>query len=241
MNIDYERLRSAYFGKEHIRASATYDIAELVHEMEVCCAAVELCALRANAEDDYLIRSGSGTSMHIVEDAFTLSQWFNGPPLVTTPGSDFSVTCSILNEIVSGCRDESLAGAINRFARSEKRRRIQTEEDQIRAENLEGFVPDNFRAIDAEIASAAEDEQTYRKLAALPNLSPMAVLMAHRMVRDAQTRTDAARARYGPNLIWAHQMPESMSRLEFIATAHQAIKDVKLALGELRRSIPDKD
>jgi hypothetical protein len=49
---------------------------------------------------------------------------YDGPPLVTTPGSKFSSLCGLLYEIVSGSPDESLSGAINRYARSKDRKKV---------------------------------------------------------------------------------------------------------------------
>src|SRR4051812_44096355 len=58
------------------------------------------------------------------------TQTRDGPKLVTTPGSDFSTLCSLLFEAVSGNADEGLAGAINRYARSEDRKRWDREGEE---------------------------------------------------------------------------------------------------------------
>jgi hypothetical protein len=239
VSMDYERLRSAHLGERKARSFSISGTSDMAHEMELCSAAIEVCAWRAEREDDYLILSNSGTSTHVVEAAFALSIWFNGPPLVTTPGSDFSAVCSILYEIASGCADESLAGAINRFARSEERQRFLAEEVQRCAEDDDALVPDNFRAATSEIAHAREDIERYGQLAALLSLSEMARALANSMVGDAEARIESARKKYGPNLIWAHQIPRE--QWEGIEIAHQGLKRAAIALGELRRTVVDLD
>lgn len=236
-SIEDEQLRSAHLGDQNSRS--IYGTSDLVHEMEICSAAIEICALRAEQEDDYLTFSGSGTSAHVVEAAFSLSVWYNGPPLVTTPGSDFSAVCSIIYEIASGCADESLAGAINRFARSEDKQRFLAEEEQTRIENEDTSVPDNFRAVTSDIARAREDIELYGQLAAMPSLSLTAGMLANSMVRDAEARIDAARRKYGPNLLWAHQIPHE--HWERVETAHQTLKQKAILLGELRRAVLEID
>lgn len=175
----------------------------------------------------------------MVEAAFALSIWYNGPPLVTTPGSDFSAVCSIIYEIASGRADESLAGAINRFARSEDRQRLLADDEQLRIENEDTSVPDNFRAVASDIAYAREDIELYGQLAAMPSLSLTAGMLANSMVRDAEARINAARSKYGPNLLWAHQIPDD--EMEGIETAHQALKKAAILLGELRRAAAELD
>lgn len=234
-SLDYERLRSAYLGENRAQRFNFHATADMAHELEICSAVIELCALRANKENDYLIISTSGTSTYIVETAFELSVWHKGPPLVTTPGSDFSAVCSIIHEIVSGLSDESLAGTINRFTRSEAKQRILAEEEQLRVDNDEALVPDNFRAVASDIAHASEDIEIYNQLADTPGVSITARRMAQSMVSDAQARLETARKKYGPNLLWAHQIPDE--RLEGMKTAHHALKQAAILLGELRREV----
>ncbi|MGX1743435.1 hypothetical protein ACWIEX_17945 [Bosea sp. NPDC055353] len=238
-SIEYEHLRSAHLGERHSGTYRSYGTSDLVHEMELCSAAIEICTLRAEQEDEYMPLSGSGVSTHVVEAAFSLCIWYNGPPLVTTPGSDFSTVCSIIYEIASGCADESLAGAINRFARSEDKQRLLAEQEQTRIENEDTSVPDNFRAVTSDIARAREDIELYGQLTAIPNLSLTAGMLANSMVRDAEARIDAARRKYGPNLIWAHQI--SHEHWERIETAHQTLKQKAILLGELRRAVLEID
>ncbi|HEY5794362.1 MAG TPA: hypothetical protein VIU82_05055 [Bosea sp. (in: a-proteobacteria)] len=239
VSMDYERLRSAHLRARKARSFSISGTSDMVHEIELCSAAIEVCAWRAEQEDDYLILSNSGTSTHVVEAAFALSIWYNGPPLVTTPGSDFSAVCSIIYEIASGCADESLAGAINRFARSEDKQRFLAEEEQLRIENEDTSVPDNFRAVTSDIARAREDIELYGQLAAMPSLSLTAGMLANSMVRDAEARINAARRKYGPNLLWAHQIPHE--HWESVETARQALKQKAILLGELRRAVLEVD
>jgi hypothetical protein len=92
---------------------------------------IEIALLRARTEDGYVFADGNQVKTHVVETAFLLSNYFSGPPLVTTPGSDFAVLCSLIYEVMSGAADESLAGAINKFARSQERHNEDRNQAQI--------------------------------------------------------------------------------------------------------------
>lgn len=239
VSMDYERLRSAHIRERNARSFSISGASDMVYEIELCSAAIEICAWQAEQKEDYLSLSNSGTSTHIVESAFALSIWYNGPSLVTTPGSDFSAVCSIIYEIASGRADESLAGAINRFARSEDRQRFLAEEEQFRIENEDTSVPDNFRAVTSDIAHAREDIELYGRLSANPNLSPTARMLANSTVRDAEARIEAASKKYGPNLLWAHQMPNE--HWESVEAVRQTLKQKAILLGELRRAVLEID
>src|SRR5215216_3845381 len=73
------------------------------------------------SEPDYFSVSGNQVKTDTVQAAFDLCGYYSGPPLVTTPGSDFAVLCSLLYELLSGETEGSLAGAINKFSRSKAR------------------------------------------------------------------------------------------------------------------------
>ncbi|WP_428031983.1 hypothetical protein [Ancylobacter sp.] len=79
----------------------------------------------------------------IVEYAYKMADFWDGPPLLTTPGSSFSNMCSILFEIITGKKDSSLAGTINRFARSDSRRQWDNERTE-EYEHEELQIKDNF-------------------------------------------------------------------------------------------------
>lgn len=58
--------------------------------------------------------------LNAVDYTAYISRRFRGPRLVTTPGSDFSQFCSLLYEIATGQRDESMQGAIIAYAMGER-------------------------------------------------------------------------------------------------------------------------
>lgn len=58
--------------------------------------------------------------LNAVDYAAYISRRFRGPRPVTTPGSDFSQFCSLLYEIATGQRDESMQGAIIAYAMGER-------------------------------------------------------------------------------------------------------------------------
>src|SRR6185436_17873917 len=99
---------------------------------------------------------------------YRMSTQWNGPKLVTTPGSDFAALCSLLFEAASGKSDEGLAGAINRYARSEARR-------QWDRSGEEDDPDDNFQTEKAEMAAALHAIELCKKILQKPGLSEKAL------------------------------------------------------------------
>jgi hypothetical protein len=86
-----------------------------------------------------------------------MCRMWDGPKLVTTPGSDFAALCSLLFEAVSGRSDEGLAGAINRYARSEDRKQWDREgEDEDERDN------DNFLSEKNTMRSSEQEVELVR-------------------------------------------------------------------------------
>ena len=105
---------------------------------------------------------------HIVEYAYRLAIQFDSPKFVTTPGSDFSNLCSLIFELATGLSDESLAGAINKFARSKLRNEIDQDEITTRYENsdegMRDWEADNFAHVKANVAELSISEKFWRQM-----------------------------------------------------------------------------
>src|SRR5207237_6990706 len=118
---------------------------------------------KAHRDEGYLIVSDNQTKKHIVETAYELCLRYEGPRLVTTPNSDFSMVCSLLYELVSGKpTNEGLAGAINRFARSNERREI--DQHEIETQQELDHSDDNFLETKAAAQKAEDDVRVYAGL-----------------------------------------------------------------------------
>jgi hypothetical protein len=237
VDIDIERFRRSYLERTGDKSSGRFfnvflEDLRLHHDL------LQICLIRAKSEDDYLIVSDNQAKTHIVETAYWLSVWHEGPPLVTTPSSDFSFICSLLYEIVGGKTNESLAGAINRFARSKVRLEIdEGEREEKRREAIDDT--DNFFAVKEEAGRAAKEAQVYATLLEKASaLGDRPRYMIAIMLENAIKRATSARDKYGPHIVWASQMPankEDEELMERLLTAREMHKREIIALGERRR------
>jgi hypothetical protein len=125
------------------RSSSSQKFDSFLEQLQLRSEILEICLFRAQSDEGYLFLSDNQTKKHIVETAYYLCLWHEGPRLVTTPGSDFSMVCSLLYEIIGGKpTNEGLAGAINRFARSNERCEI--DENEIELQRQLDNSNDNF-------------------------------------------------------------------------------------------------
>jgi hypothetical protein len=115
---EFETIHEVYSKRVQNANKSRYYFSTLLNDLGICRDSLEIVAYRARSDEDYLIVSDNQARTTVVEYAYMMCRFWDGPALVTTPGSKFSTLCSLLYEIASGTPDESLAGAINRYARS---------------------------------------------------------------------------------------------------------------------------
>lgn len=147
---------------------------------------------------------------HIVEYAYRLALQFGTPVLKTTPGSDFSTLCSLIFEVATGTASESLAGAINKFARSSERREIDEEEIIHRYENsdegIAEYEADNFSGVKASIKSCEVEEVFWQKMMSSQQWDDDSRHHISMRLLDARERKQSAMKEHGPFIVWASQM-----------------------------------
>ncbi|MGO8116009.1 hypothetical protein AB9F43_15650 [Rhizobium leguminosarum] len=153
---------------------------------------------------------GNKARTHIVECAYRLAIRFNSPKFVTTPGADFSILCSLIFELATGISDESLAGAINKFARSKLRDEIDRDEVAFRYENSDEGIrdreADNFAHVKEKIAELSSSETFWRQMDSSRNWDEFSKgQMAIRLV-DVLDQKEEALKRHGPHIVWASQI-----------------------------------
>lgn len=177
---------------------------------------------------------------HIVETAYRLSLQFDTPQLVTTPGSDFSTLCSLMFELATGVADESLAGAINRFARSEERREIDRDEQSFRYENSDEGMhereADNFAHVKSasdRLASEAAFWRTMRRARQWDDFALQQIAMRLVYVRD---ELEIAAKMNGPHFVWASQMGPTL-RHEYTEGLHESGEMLLRLAVELGRAV----
>ena len=78
------------------------------HTLSLIPVILDIAMFKGEHDEGYIYKIGNKLSTHIVESAYRISLWTGHPRLVTTPGADFSVVCSLLYELASGEQDVSL-------------------------------------------------------------------------------------------------------------------------------------
>jgi hypothetical protein len=160
---------------------------------------------------------------------------WDGPRLVTTPGSQFAALCSLLFEAVSGGADESLSGAINRYARSYDRKRWDGEREEQEDDN------DNFVAEKRAMRLSMREIALCEALQSAAELSTMAKSLLLMRINGERRKYDEARSKYGPRqVLMSHLNPEQKEamfgdteKLEGLSTRVAALG---ISLGKARRS-----
>jgi hypothetical protein len=154
--------------------------------------------------------SDNRASTHVVECTYAISLWLRSPTFVTTPGSDFSVACSLLYELASGESDRGLAGAISRFARSDLRRNLDEEARETRWENSdEGMLSreaNNFAHIAEHIAKLCEEREFWENLISSRRWKKFEEFHLNVRLLHVVNLIDAESSQYGPFLVWADQI-----------------------------------
>lgn len=167
---------------------------------------------------------------HLVDTVYGLVLSEGHPSFVTTPGSKFAYLCSLLFEIATGKSDESLAGAINRYARSNERAEADQHEIDYGEERIRARDEDNFYDIKNNLKSGPDERiaelLTEMRDRALSSEARLLVMCELEDITKAAVDRDKI---HGPFIMWADQMKtdwgEKMRELD------------ASALEELRRDI----
>ena len=222
-------------------STSTQKFYDFVEQLKLRSQILEICLFKAQSDEGYLSVSDNQTKKHIVETAYELCLRHEGPPLVTTPNSDFSMVCSLLYELVSGKpTNEGLAGAINRFARSNERREI--DQDEIELQRARQYSDDNFLQTKDVAKEAEDDMRVYAELLheGKQQLGEKQKSIVVAGFKKAEARRLSALHAYGPHIVWFSDHPWSRSdavsdREREIAAYREQSKKISIALGELRR------
>jgi hypothetical protein len=179
---------------------------------------------------------------HIVECAYSLVLYLGKPLFVTTPGSDFAFLCGLIFELATGISDESLAGAINKFARSELRKELDRNEVELRKENsaegIRGYEADNFAGVRERIAQLLEEYDFWKSMAASSQWEEFQTTQLNLRTLDVLEQIEKATQEYGPHLVWASQISEhDQERFWREMEENDArLFSLEIELGQLRRA-----
>jgi hypothetical protein len=160
---------------------------------------MEITHTTADIKPKRLFIFGNDQRTSIVEDVYHMCCMWDGPKLVTTPGSDFAALCSLMFEAVSGASDEGLAGAINRYARSAERK-------QWDKEGEDDDPDDNFHTEKNEMYASSHAIELCKQVLQKPGLTDKAIGLLSLRLQHEQRKHEEARTRYGPRQVYVGQM-----------------------------------
>jgi len=236
---DFESAYALYRERVHHDSEETRSFWELKNMLNFFSWHLDLEIHRAKTKPETVYVPDNQAKTHLVDAAYGLVLDSGFPRLVTTPGSDFGYLCSLLYEIATGTADESLAGAINRYARSKARAEadqhvIEYGEDWERARNEDNFFDVKQSAVNA--------EKRVRELTAEfsdAKLSKEARMLIRMELEKLTELIENQHMLHGPFVVWASQINRDwqaeLSEIEEITAAQRAL-DIKL--GKYRRSKP---
>lgn len=179
---------------------------ELKSDLNFLSAYLQFCAYKANKDSEFLVVIGNDAKTHLVDCTYKLALSEGLPLFVTTPGSDFASLCSIIFEIATGIADESLAGAINRYARSNERAEADQYEIDYSPERDRARDEDNFYDLKHSDVGSEEDIAELEAMLRDTSLSPEARLLVMCELEEAYESAERRQKLHGPFIVWASQM-----------------------------------
>lgn len=245
-SIDFDITRRKYHQLVFNNDPVQFGFEELLRELELCRRVLKLVSFRTNVEDDFKYVTHNQIKTHVVEYAYNLSICGDGPKLITTPGSDFSVFCGVLNEIAGGAPDDSLSGAINRYARSKERKKHDEEEAKFIAENSEDKnLTNNFKEATDLVERLAPESYRLIEILKSDSADEDVKFLARILLAANKKEMETAINRYGPNIVWLSQAPknseirEQNEAFDFDAS-QKRMRNLDIELGQARRRSREK-
>jgi hypothetical protein len=241
---DYQELHNSHFAHEegNILISVARieeknnpfsTIQDLTQQMRVCQATLGIARVRASESPEELFMITKRGKNVIVEYAHMMSLMWNGPAITTTPGSDFALLCSLLFECATGETAEGLAGAINLYARSPRRKQKEEEETEFQEDEL---GEDNFEAVRAQMQRAMKKMEECRKLIESGLLDDFTQRLLLKYSERNLKIIRAASEIYGPFQIrMSHLNDDQLAN--FTQIDIRALARLDIELGNIRRSI----
>ncbi|WLS03619.1 hypothetical protein [Shinella oryzae] len=235
----FEAAQRVYMKRVHGNDDEARPFWKLQEDIRFLSSYLELELHRAHTKPDSIRVPDNQAKAHIVDTAYTLALYNSYPPFVTTPGSDFAYLCGLLFEIATGKPDESLAGAINRYARSSERAEADQHELDYSEEYYRARDEDNFYDIKNTKYGSGEKITELLSEVRDPTLSLAARSLA---MCEMEAVTEAMKDRdkiHGPFIMWASQMKIDWAERMREHDA-QVLKELQcdIEIGKQRRSKP---
>jgi hypothetical protein len=201
--IEFDRYRAVYY--RPVPGPGRF-LGDLIDELRMCAGVLDIVHEIADIKPKHLFVFGNDQRTDLVESVYHMCTMWDGPKLVTTPGSDFSALCSLMFEAASGNSSEGLAGAINRFARSDDRRQWDLEGEEDEADD------DNFETEKQRMGYSSKQIELCKRLLQKAGLSEMAISLLNARIKHEEKEYEKARRTYGPRQVYASQMNEDQTR-----------------------------
>jgi hypothetical protein len=134
---------------------------------------------------------------------------------------------------VAGRAHESLAGAINRYARS--RQRLKLEEDEREYQEEQAFS-DNFDELKNTVKRGHEVVAECEGLLVLPDLDQLARSLLNLRKKRAQQEIDAAKVTYGPRQYYLSEFTSAQLTELGVENIENLFEKIDVEIGNLRRS-----
>lgn len=180
---------------------------------------------------------GNKSITHIVECVYEITLIYGGVKFVTTPGSNFSFLCGLVLEMACGAGDQGLAGAIGKFSRSSERKIIDQYVGELNYENSDDYVihveSDNFNFVKSRIEELAGQRKKWERHFLEGEYDPFDLSQILIIIENCDKEISNLNGRYGPNLVWASQVPRD--HLDDFLDSQADMLDLDIKLGELRR------
>lgn len=199
---------------------------------------------REDAGNGGFIVTDNRTKFQVVECVYEISLWQGTPAFVTTPGSDFGTACSLLYEIASGECDIGLAGAINRFAKSDKRKEIFAEEQSFQWDNsdegMRAYEADNFAAVKEQTTRLRGEAIFWEDVIKSRTWGTFSTRELLDRKADVMEQLQRTLTEHGPHLVWGSQMSRAYkSSFDDLQEISDGLRDAEIALSKVLRQSRD--
>lgn len=215
----------------------------LIANLNTLVSAIEVTSIDLRSEAPRSpIRDYKMKKADVVAFAYDLHLVCGGPPLVTTPGSEFSSLCSLIYEVCTGEADQSLAGAIIAFSKSRERREADENEADIENDEAAYESSDNFYLIEKSRLRSIRSAEWYRGMAENSGVTGHTLKAIQSAIESSLRHAERTELAYGPFIVWASQDP----RLNQPSGGPQEddqwerVREARIRLGELRRAVRAK-
>lgn len=244
IEADYSKFHDLYFPFDEVKPvppagrQRFSSIDVLLDQMRVCKSTLSIVEAKGKTDTDSLYISGNNTKGLIVAYAHQMSLMWNGPPIITTPGSDFAVLCGLLFECASGVGDDSLAGAINRYARSAKRLKFEKDEREFCEDEAN---ESNFADEQGKMRFAFKEIENCKALIETAGLDDFTrKLLSLHLAHSVRVFTDASEV-YGPRQSRISHLTDSqiaaLGNSIDPERARANLRETRHQLGNLRREL----